>query len=182
MSSTRWGFTGRKSDGLHDVTILRQSESSCIIAEARAIPISICISYISSSHDGQPKITERYHSHPRRPRCSVCKQTRSSSVNLRDLKYVYSVDQYGDSRFTPAFRANGPEERLDNIDVTNPDRHVYSRYTQDVSTRAEHILSKVTVSQLNVCWMFTEHGLGRTCSHLCVGIGCCLLGINGILR
>ncbi|PBL02506.1 cystathionine gamma-synthase [Armillaria gallica] len=41
------------------------------------------------------------------------------------------------------FKANSPEERLDNIDVKNPERHVYSRYTQDVSTRAEHILSKI---------------------------------------
>ncbi|KAK0190989.1 Cys/Met metabolism PLP-dependent enzyme-domain-containing protein [Armillaria mellea] len=41
------------------------------------------------------------------------------------------------------FKASSPEERLDNVDFKNPERHVYSRYTQDVSTRAEHILSKI---------------------------------------
>jgi cystathionine gamma-synthase len=32
------------------------------------------------------------------------------------------------------------------VDFRNPTRHVYSRYTQQVSTRAEHILSQVNVS------------------------------------
>ncbi|KAE9410373.1 cystathionine gamma-synthase [Gymnopus androsaceus JB14] len=36
-----------------------------------------------------------------------------------------------------------PNISLDDIDVQNPVRHVYSRYTQDVSTRVEHILGKV---------------------------------------
>jgi hypothetical protein len=31
------------------------------------------------------------------------------------------------------------------IDVQNPKRHLYSRYTQDVSTRAEKILSVINV-------------------------------------
>ncbi|KAF9482495.1 cystathionine gamma-synthase [Pholiota conissans] len=33
--------------------------------------------------------------------------------------------------------------RLKDLDLRNPDRHVYSRYTQQVSTRAEHILSRI---------------------------------------
>lgn len=32
---------------------------------------------------------------------------------------------------------------LDDLDLRNPDRHVYSRYTQPTSTRAEHVLSKI---------------------------------------
>jgi hypothetical protein len=31
------------------------------------------------------------------------------------------------------------------IDFRNPPSHVYSRYTQDISTRAEHILSEINV-------------------------------------
>ena len=31
------------------------------------------------------------------------------------------------------------------IDMWNPSRHVYSRYTQGVSTRTERVLSKITV-------------------------------------
>lgn len=49
-----------------------------------------------------------------------------------------------------AFRAPRPEENAGeewDLDLQNPARHVYSRYTQDVSTRVEHILSKVNVSQ-----------------------------------
>ncbi|KAJ8523464.1 hypothetical protein ONZ45_g55 [Pleurotus djamor] len=45
-----------------------------------------------------------------------------------------------------AFRAPHPEARLESahdIDLRNPSRHMYSRYTQQVSTRAEHILSQV---------------------------------------
>ena len=37
------------------------------------------------------------------------------------------------------------------IDFRNPSRHVYSRYTQDVSTRAEHILSEI-----NVCALYRD--------------------------
>jgi hypothetical protein len=52
-----------------------------------------------------------------------------------------------------AFRAPRPEENAGeewDLDLQNPARHVYSRYTQDVSTRVEHILSKVNVSQSTV--------------------------------
>ncbi|CAA7259667.1 unnamed protein product [Cyclocybe aegerita] len=38
------------------------------------------------------------------------------------------------------FRENGS---LNNLDMRNPPRHVYSRYTQGVSTRAERILSRI---------------------------------------
>ncbi|KAJ3855657.1 Cys/Met metabolism PLP-dependent enzyme-domain-containing protein [Lentinula lateritia] len=41
------------------------------------------------------------------------------------------------------FRADPNELPLDAIDVQNPTRHVYSRYTQEVSTRVEHILGKI---------------------------------------
>ena len=35
---------------------------------------------------------------------------------------------------------------IESIDLRNPSTHVYSRYTQQVSTRAEHILSRINVS------------------------------------
>ncbi|KAK7049604.1 hypothetical protein VNI00_005635 [Paramarasmius palmivorus] len=42
------------------------------------------------------------------------------------------------------FRApSDPDALLTDVDFRNPKRHVYSRYTQDISTRAEHILSKI---------------------------------------
>ncbi|KAK7695477.1 hypothetical protein QCA50_000113 [Cerrena zonata] len=44
------------------------------------------------------------------------------------------------------FRAPRPwseDDGLKDLDPWNPERHVYSRYTQDVSTRAEKILSKI---------------------------------------
>ncbi|ESK97654.1 cystathionine gamma-synthase [Moniliophthora roreri MCA 2997] len=36
-----------------------------------------------------------------------------------------------------------PDALLIQVDSRNPKRHIYSRYTQDISTRAEHILSKI---------------------------------------
>lgn len=56
-----------------------------------------------------------------------------------------------------AFRTPHPKENftLDDFDPRNPSRHVYSRYTQDIGTRAEKILSKINVSclvlELSVC-------------------------------
>ncbi|KAF9568962.1 cystathionine gamma-synthase [Agrocybe pediades] len=48
---------------------------------------------------------------------------------------------------TTTFRNANPLQvsntKLGDDDMRNPTRHVYSRYTQDVSTRAEHILSKI---------------------------------------
>ncbi|KAJ3741242.1 Cys/Met metabolism PLP-dependent enzyme-domain-containing protein [Lentinula detonsa] len=41
------------------------------------------------------------------------------------------------------FRADPDELPLDAIDLQNPTRHVYSRYTQDISTRVEHVLKKL---------------------------------------
>ncbi|TFK83495.1 cystathionine gamma-synthase [Polyporus arcularius HHB13444] len=38
----------------------------------------------------------------------------------------------------------GPARGLGEFDMWNPARHVYSRYTQSVSTRAERVLSKIT--------------------------------------
>ncbi|RDX43374.1 cystathionine gamma-synthase [Lentinus brumalis] len=38
----------------------------------------------------------------------------------------------------------GPARGLGESDMWNPARHVYSRYTQSVSTRAERVLSKIT--------------------------------------
>jgi len=51
--------------------------------------------------------------------------------------------------FAPAYCM--PETTVENsgavdVDFRNPARHVYSRYTQEVSTRAEHILSRINVS------------------------------------
>ncbi|KAH8106123.1 cystathionine gamma-synthase [Cristinia sonorae] len=36
-----------------------------------------------------------------------------------------------------------PNLTLDQLNLNNPVRHIYSRYTQAVSTRAEHVLSKI---------------------------------------
>ena len=49
-----------------------------------------------------------------------------------------------------AFRSINPLEgqdfRLADINLREPTRHVYSRYTQQVSTRLEHILSRINAS------------------------------------
>ncbi|KAF8165442.1 Cys/Met metabolism PLP-dependent enzyme-domain-containing protein [Crassisporium funariophilum] len=49
---------------------------------------------------------------------------------------------------TTTFRAPNPSDAvaptsLADVDMRNPSRHVYSRYTQQISTRAEQILSRV---------------------------------------
>ncbi|KAF5369993.1 hypothetical protein D9758_001144 [Tetrapyrgos nigripes] len=45
---------------------------------------------------------------------------------------------------TTTFHADPASETLvGDTDLANPSRHVYSRYTQDISTRAEHILGKI---------------------------------------
>ena len=36
--------------------------------------------------------------------------------------------------------------------MRNPSTHVYSRYTQQVSTRAEHILSRINVSDVKASY------------------------------
>lgn len=46
-----------------------------------------------------------------------------------------------------AFRAPNPDDSsLADIDMRNPSRHVYSRYTQQVSSRVEQVLSRINVS------------------------------------
>lgn len=49
---------------------------------------------------------------------------------------------------TTTFRGPNPAtdtlNPLSDIDLRNPSRHIYSRYTQQISTRAEHILSRIT--------------------------------------
>ncbi|KAK1236735.1 hypothetical protein PQX77_000091 [Marasmius sp. AFHP31] len=63
------------------------------------------------------------------------------------------------------FRADpNPDAVLSDIDIRDPARHVYSRYTQDVSTRAEHILSKINggyaltfSSGLSACYAALVH-------------------------
>ena len=46
-----------------------------------------------------------------------------------------------------AFRHAHPDDKftIEDWDPRNPSRHLYSRYTQDVSTRVERILSKINV-------------------------------------
>ncbi len=48
-----------------------------------------------------------------------------------------------------AFRAPNPQEvpnfKFEDIDMWNPSRHIYSRYTQGVNTRVERVLSKINV-------------------------------------
>ena len=55
-----------------------------------------------------------------------------------------------DGHSTPiAFRAPNPAEvPKEEFDQWNPTRHIYSRYTQSVNTRAERVLSKINVSAL----------------------------------
>ncbi|KAG7097068.1 hypothetical protein E1B28_004455 [Marasmius oreades] len=57
-----------------------------------------------------------------------------------------------------------PDALMVDSDVRNPSRHIYSRYTQDVSTRAEHILSKINdghaltySSGLSACYAAVVH-------------------------
>ncbi|CCM04816.1 uncharacterized protein FIBRA_07009 [Fibroporia radiculosa] len=48
---------------------------------------------------------------------------------------------------TSTFRAPLPQNNIppnpEDFDFRNPTRHIYSRYTQNISTRAEHVLSKI---------------------------------------
>lgn len=49
-----------------------------------------------------------------------------------------------------AFRSPGPWDEskgITTLDPWNPERHVYSRYTQATTTRVEKVLSKVNVSK-----------------------------------
>ncbi len=73
-----------------------------------------------------------------------------------------------------AFRKDHPDEGAkpySEEDPRNPERHIYSRYTQEVSSRAEHVLSKITVSLvLRFGGMFDGlEYIERLCTNLCVG-------------
>ncbi|KAH9843892.1 cystathionine gamma-synthase [Rhodofomes roseus] len=64
-----------------------------------------------------------------------------------DDELVHGREVAASISVTTTFRAPLPPDNtplnLDNMDLRNPERHVYSRYTQDVSTRAERVLSKI---------------------------------------
>jgi hypothetical protein len=45
-----------------------------------------------------------------------------------------------------AFRAPATKD-IGEIDFRNPQRHIYSRYTQQVSSRVEHVLSRINVNR-----------------------------------
>ena len=79
-----------------------------------------------------------------------------------------------------AFRApSGSLAEADGIDIRNPSRHVYSRYTQQVSTRAEHILSRINVmSKIHFPRILRltddDDSPGWFCSYLFFWSGCLL--------
>ncbi|KZT71585.1 cystathionine gamma-synthase [Daedalea quercina L-15889] len=64
-----------------------------------------------------------------------------------DDELVHGREVAASISVTTTFRAPLPPDNkpsnLDDIDLRNPERHIYSRYTQDVSTRAERVLSKI---------------------------------------
>ncbi|KAI0731719.1 cystathionine gamma-synthase [Fomitopsis betulina] len=64
-----------------------------------------------------------------------------------DDELVHGKEVAASISVTTTFRAPRPESNmpidLEGFDVRNPERHIYSRYTQDVSTRAERVLSKI---------------------------------------
>ena len=76
----------------------------------------------------------------------------------------------------PAFRAptGADDSSHAGIDMRNPSRHVYSRYTQQVSTRVEQILSRINVSDVetHVPRMTLSGSLGWLCTYLFIWPGC----------
>ncbi|KAI0729382.1 cystathionine gamma-synthase [Fomitopsis betulina] len=64
-----------------------------------------------------------------------------------DDELVHGKEVAASISVTTTFKAPLPESNkpidLEGFDVRNPERHIYSRYTQDVSTRAERVLSKI---------------------------------------
>ncbi|KAL0949721.1 hypothetical protein HGRIS_009761 [Hohenbuehelia grisea] len=71
---------------------------------------------------------------------------------IRAIDLIHGDAELGAQEVAPSisvsttFRAPHPESDvvpLSELDPRNPTRHVYARYTQQVSTRAEHILSKI---------------------------------------
>ena len=71
----------------------------------------------------------------------------SVTTSKSDFDVVVS---FFDDVYSIAFRNPTPwqpgQGLDDEADPRNPARHVYSRYTQPTSTRAEHVLSKINVS------------------------------------
>ena len=75
----------------------------------------------------------------------------STSMSTFDLVYAGSVPipSYRLELFIlSAYQSPAPDDNVihaSEIDQRNPERHIYSRYTQEASSRAEHVLSKVLV-------------------------------------
>ncbi|PCH35742.1 PLP-dependent transferase [Wolfiporia cocos MD-104 SS10] len=84
-------------------------------------------------------------------RCNMAPQTdqkpRLTGTELihGDDELVHGAEVAPSISVTSTFRAPlSPDGSLqEDIDFRNPQRHVYSRYTQSVSTRAERVLSKI---------------------------------------
>ncbi|KAF8640123.1 hypothetical protein AX17_001359 [Amanita inopinata Kibby_2008] len=77
----------------------------------------------------------------------------ASKLRGTDLIHGDSANHQTGSEVAPpisvstTFRSSKPTEAgnltSDDVDFRNPSQHVYSRYTQQISTRAEHILSRI---------------------------------------
>ena len=75
------------------------------------------------------------------------------SISVSTSTFGAVCARYGELtvRDTAAFRLPSPMEEppaKKEFDVWKPTRHIYSRYTQGVTTRVEHVLSKITVGDL----------------------------------
>lgn len=83
-----------------------------------------------------------------------------------------------------AFRDPAPIKLEDSIgpDEAFPKRHIYSRYTNPVTTRVEKVLSSLMVSNTKINFQPKQVNLalmvliGRMRHHLCLGVGCHLFG------
>ncbi|KAH9482934.1 putative trans-sulfuration enzyme [Psilocybe cubensis] len=77
------------------------------------------------------------------------------TLKLKGTDLIHGDSAFAASEVAPSisvsttFRALNPLEQastgLTDVDFRNPTRHGYSRYTQQVSTRAEHILSRINI-------------------------------------
>ncbi|KAK1233937.1 hypothetical protein PQX77_002875, partial [Marasmius sp. AFHP31] len=82
-----------------------------------------------------------------------------------DLKSIRGRAEVAPSiSVSSTFRADPDPDVPEFADMRDPERHVYSRYTQDSSTRAEHILSKINdghaltySSGLSACYAALVH-------------------------
>ncbi|KAL1944242.1 hypothetical protein VTO73DRAFT_3427 [Trametes versicolor] len=74
-----------------------------------------------------------------------------AATKLNGTQLIHADDELHGAEVAPSisvsttFRAPNPLETTDadEFDVWNPTRHIYSRYTQNVSGRAERVLSKI---------------------------------------